>query len=83
MLVLETTKMRTLPVLNKAVDLAPATQACCGVCRSCMSTNIMSALAAGTVFAGAPFVRVAKRLRQASARVSLAARMAQTDSRID
>src|SRR5436309_2543583 len=44
--------MRTLPVLNKAVDLAPAAQACCGVCRSCMSTNIMSALAAGTVFAG-------------------------------
>ena len=61
---LERTKMRTLPVLNKAVDFAPATQACCGACRTCMNTNIMSALAAGALFAAAPVVRLAKRLRR-------------------
>jgi hypothetical protein len=63
--VLETTKLRTLPVLNKAVELAPAAQACCGVCRTCMSTNIASALAAAGMFAATPVVRLARRIRRA------------------
>ena len=62
---LERTTTKTLPVLNKAVDLAPAAQACCGVCRTCMSTNIASALAAGAMFAAAPVVRLARRIRRA------------------
>jgi len=45
--VLERTKLRALPVVNRAADLAPATQACCGVCRTCATTNIVGlALAA-------------------------------------
>ena len=61
---LERTTTKSLPILDKAVDFAPAAQACCGVCRTCMSTNIMSAIAAGTVFVAAPVVRFAKRLRR-------------------
>jgi hypothetical protein len=39
--------MRTLPVLNRAVDLAPAAQACCGACRTCVTTNVLGLAAAG------------------------------------
>jgi hypothetical protein len=56
--------MRTLPVLNRAVELTPAAQACCGVCRSCMNTNIATGLAAVGLFAARPFVRAAQRLRR-------------------
>jgi hypothetical protein len=50
---LERTPARALPLLNRAVDVSPAMQACCGVCRSCMTTNVLAAagavLAAGAV----------------------------------
>jgi hypothetical protein len=61
--VLERTTTRALPVLNKAVDFTPAAQACCGMCRTCMSTNIASALAAAGLFAARPLVTLARRLR--------------------
>ena len=38
--------MRALPVPNRAVEIAPAAQACCGVCRSCMTTNVFTLVAA-------------------------------------
>jgi len=44
---LERTPARALPVLNRAVDVSPALQACCGVCRSCVTTNILTLAAAG------------------------------------
>jgi len=37
-------QLKTLPVLNKAADLAPAAQACCGVCRTCATTNVFAAV---------------------------------------
>jgi hypothetical protein len=49
---LERTKGRALPVLNRAVDVAPAAQACCGACRTFVTTNLAAvavAAAAGTV----------------------------------
>jgi hypothetical protein len=48
---LERTQARALPVLNRAVDLAPAAQACCGACRTCMTTNVLTL--AGAAIAGA------------------------------
>ena len=48
---LERTRMRTLPVLNRVPDLTPAAQACCGVCRTCATTNILAL--AGAAFASA------------------------------
>ena len=44
---LERAPARALPVLNRAVDVSPALQACCGVCRSCMTANLLTAAAAG------------------------------------
>jgi hypothetical protein len=39
---LERAQSRTLPLLNKGVDLAPAVNACCGACRTCVTTNALT-----------------------------------------
>jgi hypothetical protein len=38
-------------VLNRVPDLTPAAQACCGVCRTCATTNLLAL--AGAAFASA------------------------------
>jgi hypothetical protein len=43
--------------LNRAVEIAPAAQACCGVCRSCMMTNVLTLVAAAATGASAYLVR--------------------------
>jgi hypothetical protein len=48
--VLERVTARTLPVVNRAADLAPVAPACCNVCRTCTTTNILG-LAMGAVTA--------------------------------
>jgi hypothetical protein len=48
---LDQAKTRTLPLLNRTVDIAPAAQACCGVCRTCATTNLLTL--AGALVAGA------------------------------
>jgi hypothetical protein len=58
---LEGAKTRSLPVLNKTVDLAPAVQACCGVCRTCMTTNVLTLIGAGAAGAALYITRFAKR----------------------
>jgi hypothetical protein len=62
---LDKTRMRTLPVLNRAVDLAPAAQACCGACRTCMTTNVLSLAAAGIAGAGLYVARLVRRAKPA------------------
>ena len=32
---------RALPVVNRAADYAPVAPACCNVCRTCTTTNIL------------------------------------------
>ncbi|HET7352686.1 MAG TPA: hypothetical protein VFJ11_01395 [Gaiellaceae bacterium] len=44
---LERTQTRALPIINKGVELTPAVQACCGACRSCVTTNVVTLVAAG------------------------------------
>jgi hypothetical protein len=61
--VLDKTRMRTLPVLNRAVDLAPAAQACCGACRTCVTTNVLSLAAAALAGAGLYAARLVRRAR--------------------
>jgi hypothetical protein len=58
--VLERTNTKALPLLNRAADLAPAAQACCGVCRSCMTTNIFTLAAAGLVAVAAYARRIVR-----------------------
>jgi hypothetical protein len=48
---LERTPARALPVLNRAVDVTPALQACCGVCRSCVTTNALTVATAAVAAA--------------------------------
>jgi hypothetical protein len=63
---LDGTKMRALPVVNRAADLAPAAQACCGVCRTCAATNVitLATAAAAAMFAAAARNPVARRFRR-------------------
>jgi len=55
---LERTRSRALPVLSRVPDVTPAAQACCGVCRGCMTTNVFAL--AGSVLAAAAYM-VARR----------------------
>jgi hypothetical protein len=55
---LERTTTKTLPLLNRAADLAPATQACCGVCRTCTTTNVVSIGLAALAGAGVALRRL-------------------------
>lgn len=52
---LERAQTRALPLLNKGVEVTPAVQACCGACRACITTNIVT-LAAGAVTGAALYV---------------------------
>ena len=58
---LERTTTRRLPLLNRAADLAPATQACCGVCRTCMTTNLVGITVAGLAGVGVALRRILDR----------------------
>jgi hypothetical protein len=59
--VLDKTRVKTLPVLNRAADFVPAAQACCGACRTCMTTNLLSLAAAGIAGAGVYVARFMRR----------------------
>ena len=63
---LEQAKTRALPLLNRVPDVAPAAQACCGVCRSCATTNIVAVGAALLAGAGVYLARFGKRIVRAS-----------------
>jgi hypothetical protein len=39
---LERAQTRALPLLNKSADITPALNACCGACRACMTTNVVT-----------------------------------------
>jgi hypothetical protein len=60
---LERTTRRALPVLNRAADVAPAVQACCGACRTCVTTNVVSVAVAGAVGTVAMLRRLFRRRR--------------------
>jgi hypothetical protein len=58
---LERTSGRALPVINRAVDLAPAVQVCCGVCRTCVTSNVFALAAAAVVGLGTAVRRLLMR----------------------
>ena len=60
---LERTTRRALPVLNRAADVAPAVQACCGACRTCVTTNLVGAALTGAAAAIAMHRRLFQRAR--------------------
>jgi len=63
---LERATTRALPVLNKAVDIVPAAQACCGACRTCLTTNVLGLFALAGSAVAAPLARFAGRIARSS-----------------
>jgi hypothetical protein len=63
---LERATTRALPVVNRAADLAPAAQACCGVCRTCATTNIIGLAVAAAGGIGLYLSRLARRFARPS-----------------
>ncbi len=59
---LERTTTRALPLLNRAADVAPAAQACCGACRACVTTNVAGLVAAGLTGAAYYVARAVRRV---------------------
>jgi hypothetical protein len=53
--------MRTLPVLNRAADYAPVVPACCNVCRTCTTTNVLGLVTGGALAAAAGVGRLFRR----------------------
>jgi hypothetical protein len=58
---LERAQTRALPLLNKGADFAPV-QACCGVCRTCVTTNVLSLGLAAVTGAAVYLTRGVRRL---------------------
>jgi hypothetical protein len=63
--VLDKTRVKALPLLNQAGSIAPAAQACCGVCRTCVTTNIVTLAMAGFAAVGGYVVRLVRRAKPA------------------
>jgi len=63
---LERATTRALPVLNRAAEMVPATQACCGACRTCVTTNIFGVAIAGAMGAAVYIARFARRFAHPS-----------------
>jgi hypothetical protein len=61
---LERAQTRALPVINKGIDFAPV-QACCGVCRTCVTTNVLTLAAAAVAGAGVYIARGVRRILSA------------------
>jgi hypothetical protein len=58
---LERAQTRALPLVNKGADLAPL-QACCGVCRTCVTTNVLTLALAGITGAAVYLTRGIRRM---------------------
>jgi hypothetical protein len=60
--VLERAQSRALPLINKSAELAPV-QACCGVCRTCVTTNVVTLAVAAVTGAALYLTRGVRRIR--------------------
>jgi hypothetical protein len=59
---LERTPSRALPLINKGVELTPGVQACCGVCRTCLTANMLTLAMAGVAGATVYITRGVRRI---------------------
>ena len=63
---LERAQVRLLPVVNRAADHAPVLPACCNICRTCTTTNVVGLAIGGVMAAGYGIARLARRIVTAS-----------------
>ena len=61
---LERAQTRALPLVNKGAEFAPA-QACCGLCRTCVTTNVLTLAVAGATGAAVYLTRGVRRILSA------------------
>jgi hypothetical protein len=50
------------PLASRAADYAPMAPACCNVCRTCTTTNIVGLVFGGAAAAGVTVTRLARRI---------------------
>jgi hypothetical protein len=53
--------VRLAPVTNRAAEYAPLAPACCNVCRTCTTTNVVGLALGGLTAAGVALRNAAKR----------------------
>jgi hypothetical protein len=63
--VLQRLSVRAAPITNRVADYGPAVPACCNVCRTCTTTNLVG-LALGSVTAAGVWLASVARRRQTS-----------------
>jgi hypothetical protein len=63
---LERATVKLAPVTARTADLAPVVPACCNVCRTCTTTNMIGLGMAMVTGAGYGVARIAKRLARRS-----------------
>lgn len=54
--------VRAAPITNRAAEYGPAVPACCNVCRTCTTTNIVGLILGGGTAAAYMLVRFTRRL---------------------
>jgi hypothetical protein len=57
---------RLVPIANRAAEYGPAVPACCNVCRTCTTTNIVGLAIGGLTAAGLGVSRFVRRTERAS-----------------
>jgi hypothetical protein len=58
---LERVSVRMAPIANRAAEYGPAAPACCNVCRTCTTTNVVGLVVGGMTAAGVWLASVARR----------------------
>jgi hypothetical protein len=58
--------VRVAPITNRAAEYAPMAPACCNVCRTCTTTNIVGLALGGLTAAGVALRRLVSRPRAVS-----------------
>jgi hypothetical protein len=63
---LERIAVRLAPLTNRTAEYGPAVPACCNVCRTCTTTNLVGLAIGGLSVGGAGIWRFARRARRSS-----------------
>jgi hypothetical protein len=60
--VLRRLSVRVAPIANRAAEYGPAAPACCNVCRTCTTTNLVGLAIGALTIAGVGLGRFARRI---------------------
>jgi hypothetical protein len=66
--VLRQLSVRAAPLTNRAADYAPMAPACCNVCRTCTTTNVVGLLLGAAALAAASAGRLTSGIAQLARR---------------